>query len=467
MLKIYNSLTQNKDEFIPRDSGKVGMYVCGMTVYDDCHLGHARSLILFDVIVNYLRFKGYEVNYVRNITDIDDKIIRRAQEKEIEFDALTAMTIDSMHADERALGITPPNHEPCATEYIAEIIDLIQALIDKGSAYVIDSGDVCFSIETHAEYGKLSHRDIDKLIAGSRIEVGSGKKNPLDFVLWKMAKPNEPSWSSPWGQGRPGWHIECSAMSTTLLGKHFDIHGGGMDLKFPHHENEIAQSEMGYGCQFANYWMHVGLLQINREKMSKSLGNFLTIKDVLARYHPEVIRYFMLSSQYRSPVNYSDEVMEQMREALEGLYIALRDLPQEPEFEEVSQPYEIAFQLAMDDDFNTPKGLAVLFDLAKQINRVRTSDAALAAQLAATLRRLGDVLGLLRTDPTEFLQRGFDVAQVDEIDGLIKAREKARADKEWQKADEYRDALLALGVELEDAPGGTIWRKRNDIAPSN
>src|SRR3990167_4256917 len=384
---IYDSLTATKREFEPIIPGKVTIYVCGQTTYDYCHIGHARSMILFDMIVRYLRSQGYQVTYVRNITDVDDKIIKRATENHESCDVLTKRYIDIMHEDEKALGLFPVDHEPRATQFISQMISLIQTLVDEKTAYIAGNGDVCFSIRQCKDYGKLSKRDIEKLIAGARIDIGEGKKDPLDFVLWKLSKPNEPQWDSPWGKGRPGWHIECSAMVKALLGQPIDIHGGGMDLKFPHHENEIAQSECAYHETFANTWMHVGLLNINGEKMSKSLNNFFTIRDVLKEYPAEVIRYFMLSSHYRSPVDFSKENLHQCRQALMRLYTALRDLP-----EVVSDAGEFSplFHAAMQDDFNTSEALAVLFEMAKKINRLREQkEFAQAATLESALKKLG------------------------------------------------------------------------------
>jgi cysteinyl-tRNA synthetase len=457
MLKIYNTLSQKKEEFKPLRQGEVGLYACGVTVYDRCHIGHARSMMVFDMIVNYLRYRGFTVNYVRNITDIDDKIIKRAAENGETCDDLTARMIDVMHADEAALGLTQPNHEPRATEHIPGILELIQKLLDKDAAYVATSGDVCFAVEQFADYGKLSKRNIEQLLSGTRETVSNDKRNPLDFVLWKLAKPGEPQWDSPWGAGRPGWHIECSVMSSSLLGQPFDIHGGGLDLKFPHHENEIAQSEAGCGCEYACYWVHAGLLTIDGEKMSKSLGNFLTIGDALEQYDAETLRCFMLSASYRSPVDYSEDTLRQMRKRLETLYTALRGLDLNVKLSE--SEYEAQFIAAMDDDFNTPVAMSVLFDLAHEINRQRKTDINKASQLAGLLCQLSNVLGLGNQNPDAFLQGSVAPEDAIKIEQLIAAREQARADKDWSRADEIRDELVAMQITIEDDATGTTWRK--------
>ncbi|MEA3278934.1 MAG: cysteine--tRNA ligase, partial [Pseudomonadota bacterium] len=383
MLQIYNSLTRQKEEFVPLEPGKVRMYVCGMTVYDYCHLGHARVMVVFDVVSRYLRERGFDVTYVRNITDIDDKIINRANEKGEAFSDLTERFIQAMHEDSDVLGILPPSEEPRATTHMAEIISMVRALIDKGYAYVADNGDVYYSVAKFTGYGRLSGKDPEELRAGARVEIGEAKRDPLDFALWKAAKPGEPAWDSPWGQGRPGWHIECSAMSTSCLGNHFDIHGGGADLQFPHHENEIAQSEGATGEPFVNLWMHNGFVRVNEEKMSKSLGNFFTVREILRRYRPEEVRYFILTSQYRSPLNYDDEHLQNARGALTRLYTALRGLPAAEPMG--AERFRERFHAAMDDDFNTPEALAVLFDLVREINRVRAEDEVEAAHLGAEL----------------------------------------------------------------------------------
>lgn len=458
MLKIYNSLQRKKQEFKPIIPGKVNLYVCGNTVYDYCHIGHARSMIVFDVIIRYLRYQGYEVTHIRNITDIDDKIIKRALENKEPITQLTQRFIDAQREDEIALGLLKPTFEPRATEFIEPMIDLIKELVNKNFAYVAENGDVCFDIRKFKAYGKLSKRKIEELRSGVRIELNDTKRDPLDFVLWKISKPNEPKWPSPWGEGRPGWHIECSAMSTRLLGQPFDIHGGGMDLKFPHHENEIAQSEAAVGKEFADIWMHVGLLQINKEKMSKSLGNYLTIRDALTKHQPEVLRYFMISGNYRSPVNYSAENMAQAEHAVHHFYLTVRDLPQ-VDITDASKAYQQAFEEAMNDDFNTPVALAVLFDLAKEINRIRDTDKPKAAELAARLQQLGNLLGILQSPVEEFLRGSSQADEVTQIENLIQARNQARAEKRWQDADQIRQQLSNMNVVLEDSATGTQWRR--------
>ena len=463
MLRIFNSLTRQKEEFRPIEPGKVKMYVCGMTVYDYCHVGHARVMVVFDVVLRWLRAQGYDVTYVRNITDIDDKIIRRAQENGEDFRELTARFIQAMNEDLAALDILPPTHEPRATEAMADMIALIQTLLDRGYAYVGGSGDVYYDVSRFDRYGQLANKKLDDLRAGARVEVEEAKDDPLDFVLWKAAKPGEPSWPSPWGAGRPGWHIECSAMSTRCLGEHFDIHGGGMDLKFPHHENEIAQSEAASGQRCVNLWMHNGFVQVNEEKMSKSLGNFFTVREVLQRYAPEVVRLFILTSHYRGPLNYSDENLDHAKASLTRLYMALRGLPtMEASIEE---SWRERFTQAMADDFNTPEALAVLFDLAREINRLRTEDEAAAARLGASLRMLGGWLGLLQTDPETFLRgsgengEGAAALTTEHIEALIAERAATRKAKQWAEADRIRGLLQEAGIVLEDTPKGTIWRR--------
>ena len=455
MLSIYNSLTQTKEVFKPIKANKVGLYVCGMTVYDFCHIGHARVLVAFDVITRYLRDQGFEVTYVRNITDIDDKIIKRAAENNEDFNELTQRFITAMHEDITALNVLDVDSEPRATQYIPKMIALVQTLIDKNAAYIGTQGDVYYDVSQFSNYGCLSHKHLDQLQAGIRVEVASDKKNPLDFVLWKQAKPNEPAWDSPWGQGRPGWHLECSVMSMDCLGEHFDIHGGGFDLQFPHHENEIAQSEAATDKKFVNTWMHVGFVQVDQEKMSKSLGNFFTIRDVLAKYPAEVVRFFLLSSHYRSPLNYSDQALDNAANALTRFYTALRDLPEGIEEETLARPFVDAFQQAMDDDFNTPEALAALFDCTRAINRWRQDDPAKAAALGLTLKRLSHTLGILQNDPQAFLQR----SDVDEsmIHSKIVERNEARANKNWALADKIRDELAAQGIVLEDKGSQTTW----------
>lgn len=455
MLKIYNSLTRTKQEFKTITPGKIGMYVCGVTVYDLCHIGHARTFVNFDVIVRYLRYAGYEVKYVRNITDIDDKIIKRANERGISAHDLAEQFIVEMHKDFDALNIKRPDIEPKATDNITEIVNFVQKLIDNQHAYVAENGDVLFDINSFKEYGKLSGQKLDELQAGARIEVEKTKHNPLDFVLWKMSKPGEPSWESPWGAGRPGWHIECSAMNNKYLGKEFDIHGGGSDLIFPHHENEIAQSCCANKTPYVHYWMHSGMVMINEEKMSKSLNNFFTIRDVLETYDAETIRFFLLSGQYRSPLNYSQENLDKARAALNRLYTTLRDtqavLPDSTEDE-----YTAKFKEYMDDDFNTPGAISVLFDLAKQINK---ESGETAQKLAGRLKQLASVLGILEQDPNKFLTTGAKDDDVEQIEALIKQRNDARKQKNWALADEARDKLKQMHIELEDGPQGTVWHR--------
>ena len=465
MLQIFNSLTRQKEKFRPIEPGKVRMYVCGMTVYDYCHVGHARVMVVFDVVLRWLRAKSYDVTYVRNITDIDDKIIRRAQENGEDFHALTDRFIQAMHEDLDALGILPPTQEPRATEAMADMITMIQTLLTKGYAYVGASGDVYYDVSRFDRYGQLANKKLDDLQAGARIEVEEAKDDPLDFVLWKTAKPGEPSWPSPWGAGRPGWHIECSAMSTHCLGEHFDIHGGGMDLKFPHHENEIAQSEAASGQRYVNFWMHNGFVQVDNEKMSKSLGNFFTVREVLHRYSPEIVRFFILSSHYRGPLNYTDENLDHAKASLTRLYTTLRGLPvvDAP----VDEIWKTRFEQAMDDDFNTPEALAVLFELAREINRLRAGDETAAAQLGATLRQLGEWLGLLQADPEAFLQGGDGAEDAEasqgfsseRIETLIAERIAARQVKNWAEADRIRTVLQDAGIVLEDTVKGTLWRR--------
>jgi cysteinyl-tRNA synthetase len=459
MLHIYNSLNRVKEPFKPIQPGKVGLYACGMTVYDYCHIGHARVMVVFDMISRYLRSQNYQVTYVRNITDIDDKIINRARENNEDISALTERFIRAMHEDEHTLGVLPPDYQPRATEYIPQMIALIQKLLDQGYAYIAGNGDVYYRVNRFANYGELAHQDLEKLRSGARVEVLDAKQDPLDFVLWKLAKPGEPTWDSPWGKGRPGWHIECSAMSTELLGRHFDIHGGGLDLIFPHHENEIAQSEGAYQEKFVDVWMHVGYVQVNMEKMSKSLGNFFIIRDVLANYNAEIVRYFLLASHYRSPINYSTENLNSAGEALERFYTCLRGLPEAAEIS--NEKFINQFNAAMDDDFNVPVALASLFDLAREINRLRDEgNIDQAAGLAALLKRLGGVLGLLQQSPEEFLQAGMNSEEVHQIEALIEGRNEARRQKNWAQADKLRDQLLELGVALEDGAKGTSWRKK-------
>ena len=439
------------------------MYVCGMTVYDYCHLGHARVMVAFDVIVRYLRSRGYDVTYVRNITDIDDKIIRRAQENEEDFRAVTERFTKAMHEDAERLGVLLPDIEPCATESMEEIIAMVETLLAAGYAYVGQNADVYYDVSKFDGYGRLSGKRLDELRAGARVEVDETKDDPLDRVLWKATKPGEPSWASPWGPGRPGWDVECSAMSTNRLGPHFDIHGGGADLTFPHHENEIAQSEAATGQPFANVWMHNGHVRVDNEKMSKSLGNFFTVREVLKRYSGEVIRYFLVASHYRSPLNYSDQQLDAARESLTRLYTALRGLPVTSC--ETPNEYPERFQAAMDDDFNTPEALAVLFDLAREVNRLRNEAPAKAGHYAATLRQLGETLGLLQNDPAAYLQAVANEAVAtwiskEEIERLILERESARKCRDWAAADRLRGELENRGVLLEDGAHGTTWRRK-------
>lgn len=458
MLEIYNSLTKQKEAFYPIEPGKIRMYVCGLTAYDYTHIGHGRTCGAFDVITRYLRYRNYEVTYVRNFTDIDDKIIQRAHDNNEPYQELTARFIQAMHEDMAALSILAPDIEPLATQYIEQMQAMISTLIEKGLAYVGSNGDVYYHVLKFADYGKLAHKTLSDLQSGARVSIVEEKEDPLDFVLWKQAKADEPYWESPWGKGRPGWHIECSAMTKHCLGNHFDIHGGGGDLKFPHHENELAQSEAANEEKFANYWIHTGMVNVNQEKMSKSLGNFFTIRDILAEYRAEVIRYFLISSHYRSQVNYSHDSLENATAALNRFYTALRGLPELPAPAE--SIYEQRFIEAMDDDFNTPVALAVLFDLVHEINRVREPDEKYAAELAAVLRKLGGVLGLLQADPAQFLRGGADNTLHQQIDELIAARTTARAEKNWQKADSIRDQLSELNIDIEDTAQGTLWRKK-------
>jgi cysteinyl-tRNA synthetase len=460
MLKVYNDLTNKKEEFVPIEPGRASMYVCGMTVYDLCHLGHARVMVVFDVIYRYLQATGYEVTYVRNITDIDDKIINRANENGEEIGSLTERFIDAMHEDEDALGVLRPTQEPRATAYISEIVAMVERLIDQGHAYVGSNGDVYYSVSSFAGYGKLSGKTIEDLRAGERVEVQQEKRDPLDFVLWKAAKPGEPAWESPWGDGRPGWHIECSAMSTCCLGDTFDIHGGGADLNFPHHENEIAQSEGATGKKFVNYWLHNGFVRINEEKMSKSLGNFFTVRDILKLYRAEEVRYFILTSQYRSPLNYDTEHLDNARSALTRFYTAMRGLAEVAPAG--AEQYRERFNAAMDDDFNTPEALAAMFDLTREINRTRKQDEVAAAALAAELKAMGLVLGILQHDVEAYLrgEASDDDALCDaDIDSLIQQRLDARKEKNWAEADRIRDQLQEANILLEDGAGGTSWRR--------
>ena len=457
MQQIYNTLTRRKEPFQPLVDGKVGLYVCGITVYDLCHMGHARTYLSFDLMVRYLRHKGLDVNYVRNITDVDDKIIQRANENGETADQLTQRTIAMMHEDFASINLLEPDIEPRVTTHMAEIIDVIQRLIDKKHAYQAPSGDVLFEVNSFSDYGKLSRQDLEQLNAGERVEVSADKKDPMDFVLWKSVKPGEPYWESPWGNGRPGWHIECSAMNHKHLGTHFDIHGGGSDLIFPHHENEVAQSCCAFDTPYVNYWVHTGMVQVDQEKMSKSLGNFFTLRDVLKDYDSETLRYFLMSAHYRSQLSYSEDNIKQAKSALERLYTALRDAQPNTDVDPEFGGFLTRFNAAMDDDFNTPEAFAVLFDIAKAINKTTAQE---ANDLAGVLQKLGGILGILQMDPIEYLQSGAgDTDEVAKIEGLIQARNDARSSKDWAAADAARDALNALGVVLEDGAGGTTWRK--------
>jgi cysteinyl-tRNA synthetase len=453
MLRVYNTLTRDLQDFVPIRPGEVRMYVCGMTVYDYCHIGHARMLVAFDIVQRWLRARGYRVTYVRNITDIDDKIIRRAVENRESTADLTARFIALMNEDLEALGLQKPDHEPRATEYVPQMLKLIEQLEQHGLAYQAQSGDVNFPVRKFPNYGRLSRKSLDDLRAGERVEVDPTKHDPLDFVLWKRSKADEPKWPSRWGEGRPGWHIECSAMACTLLGAHFDIHGGGEDLQFPHHENEIAQSEGASGRTFANYWLHNGFLRFDNEKMSKSLGNFFTIRDILASgVHPEVLRFLLLRAHYRSPINYGAELLDDARAGLTRLYTALKGTTGSAPVD-WDEPHAKRFQQAMDDDFGTPDALAVLFDLAREVGRGR-------AELAAQLKALGGALGLLQREPQEFLQSGKPGDLTDsDIHQRIEARNDARKRKDYAAADRIRAELDAAGIVLEDGAGGTTWRR--------
>jgi cysteinyl-tRNA synthetase len=471
VLKIYNTLAREKQEFVPLAAGKVRMYVCGMTVYDYCHLGHARVMLVFDVVRRWLRALGFDVTYVRNITDIDDKIIKRAQENGEAIGALTARFIAAMNEDNAALGVEKPDYEPRATEHVPGMLKMIEALERRGLAYRAGNGDVNYSVRKFPAYGKLSGKSLDDLRAGERVEIDLGKQDPLDFVLWKKAKDGEPYWESAWGRGRPGWHIECSVMSSALLGNHFDIHGGGQDLQFPHHENEIAQSEGANQSKFVNYWMHNGFVRVDNEKMSKSLGNFFTVREVLAKYKPEVIRFFIVRAHYRTALNYSDQHLEDAKHALARLYTALKGLEAAAGPVDWNDPHAKRFREAMNDDFNTPEAVAVLFDLANELNKSRS------AKEAALLKSLAGILGLLQRKPEQFLQgtvaattghaagmasvRGETAVMYSPqaIERLISERAAARIAKNFSEADRIRKQLLDAGIVLEDGPQGTTWRR--------
>lgn len=462
MLQIFNTLSRQKEEFKPIHAGKIGMYVCGITIYDLCHIGHGRTFVAFDAISRYLRYLGYDLNYVRNVTDIDDKIIKRAAENNESVEELTTRMLAEMHKDFDALNILRPDSEPRATHHIGEIIELTQSLIERGHAYVAANGDVMFEVKTDPNYGLLSRQDLEQLQAGARVEVADVKRNPMDFVLWKMSKEGEPSWESPWGLGRPGWHIECSAMNSKTLGNHFDIHGGGSDLMFPHHENEIAQSTCAHDGPYVNYWMHSGMVMVDREKMSKSLNNFFTIRDVLEYYDAETVRYFLLSGHYRSQLNYTEENLKQARTALERMYTALRGTDKSA-VPAGGDEFKARFIEAMNDDFNTPEAYSVLFDMVREVNRLKSEDISVANAMAAQLRELASVLGLLEQDPESFLKGGAqteDDAEVAKIEALIQQRLDARQNKDWAQADAARDELTAMGVVLEDGATGTTWRRK-------
>ncbi|MDD2742753.1 MAG: cysteine--tRNA ligase [Rhodocyclaceae bacterium] len=455
MLKIYNSLKREKQPFTPIEANKVRMYVCGMTVYDYCHLGHARVMVVFDMVYRWLKASGYDVTYVRNITDIDDKIIKRAAENNETILQLTNRFIAAMHEDADALGVLRPDHEPRATDFVPEMLDLIGQLQLRGLAYQAVDGDVNYAVRKFEGYGKLSGKSLDDLRAGERVEVDSAKQDPLDFVLWKHAKPGEPAWQSPWGEGRPGWHIECSAMSSQLLGKHFDIHGGGQDLQFPHHENEIAQSEGAHQCTFVNYWMHNGFVRVDNEKMSKSLGNFFTIREVLKQFDAEVIRFFILRAHYRSALNYSDAHLDDAKRSLDSLYFALRDVPPVLAPIDWANDYAARFAAALDEDFDSHGAIAVLFELAGEVNRQRD------ANLSGLLKALGGLIGLLERDPQVYLRGSAEVGGLDDaaIEQAIADRAAAKKAKNFAEADRIRDELKSSGIILDDSPQGTSWRR--------
>ncbi len=464
-LQLYNTLTRKKDQFKPINPGKIDLYVCGITVYDYCHIGHARVLVAFDAITRYLRSQDWDVNYVRNITDIDDKILQRADENKELYTDLTARMIDAMHEDERALGILPPNLEPRATRHMDDILDMVQTLVDNHYAYRADNGDVYYRVKRFPDYGKLSNKNPDELLSGARVGVTEAKEDPRDFALWKAADESEAGWPSPWGYGRPGWHIECSAMSTCLLGETFDIHGGGPDLPFPHHENEIAQSEAATGKHFVNYWMHAGAVRVDNEKMSKSLNNFFTIRDVLKKYHPEVVRYFLLSSHYRSPINYSEDNLIEARQGLERFYFALQNFANvtaiaQGELE--NSEYYQRFVAAMDDDFNTREAFSAMYDLVRELNTVARKNQTKAQALAGELKALGGILGVLQEDPEAFLKgASSETGGLSDaaIEALIAEREAAKLAKNYVRADEVREELKQQGVILEDSREGTRWRR--------
>ena len=459
MLQLHNTLSNSKVPFTPIEKGKIRLYVCGMTVYDYCHIGHARVMVSFDVITRYLRHAGYQVEYVRNITDIDDKIIKRAAENGESCEQLTNRFIDAMHEDERALSVLPPNQEPRATGHIPDIIDMVNILITKNYAYAASNGDVYYRVDKFESYGALTNRKLEDMRAGARVDVNDVKENPFDFVLWKAAKVGEVSWASPWGNGRPGWHIECSAMTKCCLGNHFDIHGGGPDLPFPHHENEIAQSEAANGETFVNYWLHAGAVRVNKEKMSKSLGNFFTIREVLAKYPAEIVRYLLTASHYRSQIDYAEEALVEAQRALDRLYTAMDQL----ELTDVALegPYLDRFNAAMDDDFNTREAIVVLFEMAREINRLKRDADPIAAVLASQMRGLGNILGLLALEPHAYLrgQAGEDDLADADIDALVAQRHQAKIDRNFALSDQIRDQLKEAGVVLEDSKDGTGWKR--------
>ena len=455
MIKIYNTLSKQKEEFKPLKQGEVKMYVCGMTVYDLCHLGHARVLVIFDLIHRWFKENNYAVTYVRNITDIDDKIINKSVEQKITFNELTEHYIDEMNIDIQALNVLSPSHEPKATEHISSMITMIQTLVDKGFAYQAENKDVYYAVDKFAGYGKLSGKSLKDLQAGNRVDIDKNKRNVFDFVLWKSAKKNEPAWQSPWGKGRPGWHIECSAMSNKILGHHFDIHGGGQDLQFPHHENEIAQSEATNDCQMANYWIHNGFVKVDNEKMSKSLGNFFTIRSILELYDGEVVRFFILKAHYRSPLNYSDQHLDDARQGLTRLYLTIRDITKSANSViDWNNSYAKKFKAALDDDFNSAEALSVLFDLSNEINK-KNSDT-----LKVLLINLANILGLLYQNPENFLHGKDGLISDSDINTMIKKRNVAKQNRNYNEADAIREQLLSQGIILEDTEKGTIWRKK-------
>ena len=459
MLQLHNTLSNSKVPFTPIDEGKIRLYVCGMTVYDYCHIGHARVMVSFDVITRYLRHAGYQVEYVRNITDVDDKIIKRAAENGESCEQLTQRFIDAMHEDELALNVLPPDQEPRATGHIQAIRDMVQTLIEKKYAYAASNGDVYYRVEKFDGYGKLTNRKLEDMRAGARVDINDVKENPFDFVLWKAAKKDEVSWPSPWGEGRPGWHIECSAMTKCCLGNHFDIHGGGPDLPFPHHENEIAQSEAANGETFVNYWLHAGAVRVNKEKMSKSLGNFFTIREVLAKFPAEIVRYLLTASHYRSQIDYAEDALVEAQRALDRLYTAMDQL----ELQDVSLegPYLDRFNSAMDDDFNTREAISVLFEMAREVNRLKRDTDPQGAVLASQMRGLGNILGLLELDPQAYLKGEAgegDLADAN-VDALVVQRQQAKLDRNFALSDQIRDQLKVAGIVLEDSKEGTVWKR--------